>query len=102
LGAKYLLWMIDRIRTADDNLGEFTLYLEEVVVEKSPKSFVAALLLCFFLGSLSGHRFYAGKVGTAILQIVTLGGLGIWLLIDLILIIVGKFTDSEGRLITAS
>lgn len=68
---------------------------------KSSKSFVVALLLCFFLGSLSAHRFYAGKVGTAILQIITLGGLGIWLLIDLIMIIVGKFTDSEGKTISA-
>ncbi|MGG1634297.1 TM2 domain-containing protein [Paenibacillus sp. MCAF9] len=70
-------------------------------MDKSPKSFVAALLFCFFLGGFSIHRFYVGKIGTAILQIITLGGLGIWLLIDLIMIIVGKFTDSEGRRISA-
>lgn len=70
-------------------------------MEKSPKSFVAALLLCLFFGGLSIHRFYVGKIGTGILQIITLGGLGIWLLVDLIMIIVGKFTDSEGKVITA-
>ncbi|WP_138756239.1 TM2 domain-containing protein [Paenibacillus sinopodophylli] len=70
-------------------------------MEKSSKSFIAALLFCLFLGGFSIHRFYVGKVGTAILQIITLGGLGIWLLIDLIMIIVGKFTDSEGKRITA-
>jgi TM2 domain-containing membrane protein YozV len=61
------------------------------------KSFVAALLLCFFLGGLGVHRFYVGKVGTGILQLVTLGGLGIWVLIDLIMIIVGAFKDKQGR-----
>lgn len=70
-------------------------------MEKSSKSFVATLLFCFFLGGLSIHRFYVGKPGTAILQIITLGGAGIWLLIDLIMIIVGKFTDGEGKAITA-
>lgn len=70
-------------------------------MEKSSKSFVAAILLCFFLGSLGIHRFYVGKIGTGILQIITLGGLGIWVLIDFIMIIIGKFSDSEGRRITA-
>ena len=62
----------------------------------SPKSRTVALLLCLFVGSLSVHRFYAGKIGTAILQILTMGGLGIWLTIDLIMIICGAFKDKEG------
>ena len=66
---------------------------------KSEKSFVTALLLCIFLGTLGVHRFYAGKVGTGILMIVTFGGFGIWTLIDLIFIIVGKFTDAKGAII---
>ncbi|WP_068985785.1 MULTISPECIES: TM2 domain-containing protein [Lysinibacillus] len=68
----------------------------------SDKSFVATLLLCFFLGSLGIHRFYAGKIGTGILMVLTLGGLGIWTIIDLIMIIVGKFTDKDGNLIKSS
>ncbi|ANY66245.1 hypothetical protein BBD42_07030 [Paenibacillus sp. BIHB 4019] len=68
---------------------------------KSDKSFVAALLLCFFLGSFGIHRFYAGKVGTGILMLITLGCFGIWTLIDLIMIICGAFKDSEGREIKA-
>ncbi|ALC87791.1 MULTISPECIES: TM2 domain-containing protein [Bacillaceae] len=67
----------------------------------SEKNFVAALLLCFFLGSLGVHRFYAGKVGTGILMLLTLGGLGIWTIIDFIIIAIGKFTDSKGKLIKA-
>jgi len=70
-------------------------------METSEKNFVATLLLCLLLGGIGIHRFYVGKIGTGILQIVTLGGLGIWVLIDLIMIVIGKFTDKEGLLITA-
>jgi TM2 domain-containing membrane protein YozV len=61
------------------------------------KSWLAALLLCLFVGVLGVHRFYVGKIGTGILQLVTFGGLGVWVLIDLIMIIVGKFDDKQGQ-----
>lgn len=64
------------------------------------KRILPAFLLCFFFGLLGIHRFYVGKVGTGILQIVTLGGLGIWTFVDLILIIIGSFTDADGKKIT--
>lgn len=67
--------------------------------ETSPRSRLAAGLLCFFLGWLGVHRFYVGKVGTAILMVLTFGGFGIWATIDLIFIIVGAFRDAEGRLL---
>ncbi len=63
----------------------------------SPHSRLAALLLCLFLGGLGVHRFYVGKVGTGVAMIFTLGGLGIWVLIDFIMIIVGNFTDANGK-----
>ncbi len=63
----------------------------------SQKSRLVALLLCFFIGVFGLHRFYVGKVGTGILMILTLGGLGLWVLIDLILIAIGAFKDKEGR-----
>lgn len=71
-------------------------------MEKSDKGFVPVLLLCLLLGGLGVHRFYVGKVGTGILMLLTLGGLGIWSLIDLIYIAIGQFEDSEGRQIKAS
>ncbi|WP_328339710.1 TM2 domain-containing protein [Micromonospora sp. NBC_00421] len=61
------------------------------------KSWVVALLLCFFVGVLGAHRFYTGKVGTGVLQLITLGGLGIWAFIDLIMILVGAFRDKQGQ-----
>ena len=64
---------------------------------KSEKSWITTLLLCLFLGGLGVHRFYAGKIGTGILQLITVGGCGIWTLIDLIMIITGSFTDKDGN-----
>lgn len=71
-------------------------------MEKSEKGFVPTLLLCLLLGGLGIHRFYVGKIGTGILMILTLGGLGIWVLIDLIMIAVGSFKDKNGLPIKAS
>jgi TM2 domain-containing membrane protein YozV len=66
----------------------------------SGKSRLVALLLCFFLGYLGVHRFYVGKIGTGILMIVTIGGFcGIWVLVDLIMILVGAFKDQQGQLV---
>ncbi|BCE03242.1 NINE protein [Marinicellulosiphila megalodicopiae] len=67
----------------------------------SEKGFVPTLLLCFFLGGFGIHRFYVGKVGTGILMLLTLGGLGIWTLIDFVFIAIQKFTDKNGAVIKA-
>lgn len=70
------------------------------MADASEKKRLVVLLLCLFLGGLGIHRFYVGKVGTGILQIVTIAGFfGIWVLIDFIMIILGKFTDKEGRVL---
>ena len=68
----------------------------QTAVATGTKSWIAALLLCLFVGTLGVHRFYVGKIGTGILMIVTFGGFGIWTLIDLIMIAVGKFSDKQG------
>lgn len=61
------------------------------------KSFLATELFCFFLGALGVHRFYTGYVGLGIAQLLTLGGCGIWTLIDLIAISLGKYRDANGQ-----
>ncbi len=65
----------------------------------SPRSRTVAAVLAFFLGTLGVHRFYVGKVGTGVLMIVTLGALGVWTLIDFIMILVGSFKDKEERVL---
>ena len=69
---------------------------------QSPKSWLATLLLSIFLGELGIDRFYLGKIGTGILKLITLGGFGIWWLIDIILTITGAATDKEGRAVKNS
>ncbi|HEX3926954.1 MAG TPA: TM2 domain-containing protein [Gemmatimonadales bacterium] len=67
----------------------------------SPRSRMVALLLACILGFAGAHRFYAGKVKTGILQLLSLGGFGLWWLYDIILISGGSFRDSEGRVISS-
>ncbi len=67
----------------------------------SPKSRTVALLLAVFLGVFGAHRFYVGKTSSAVLQLITLGGFGIWWLADLIIIVSGSFRDDEGRLLSS-
>lgn len=62
----------------------------------SNKSFLTAWLLSLLLGVFGVDRFYLGKVGTGILKLVTIGGLGIWALVDLILILTNKMRDKQG------
>ncbi len=68
-----------------------------VKIRSSDKDRIVALILCYFLGFLGVHRFYVGKASSGIVQMLTLGGLGIWVMIDLISIFCGAFQDKEGR-----
>lgn len=63
------------------------------------RSFIATWMFAWLLGFLGVDRFYLGKIGTGILKLLTIGGLGVWWLIDLILTLAGVQRDKEGRLL---
>jgi TM2 domain-containing membrane protein YozV len=53
--------------------------------------------LSLFLGCYGVDRFYLGKVGTGLLKLFTLGGCGLWALIDFILIATNQMKDVNGN-----
>jgi TM2 domain-containing membrane protein YozV len=74
-------------------------YIDPASLEPLPRLRGVALALAVVLGFIGAHRFYVGKAVTGILQLCTLGGLGLWWLYDAILIGTGEFTDKQGRLL---
>jgi uncharacterized membrane protein YvbJ len=65
----------------------------------SENQWLVTLLICVFTGMLGIHRFYTGHTAIGVVQLLTLGGCGIWVLIDFILIITGNYKDSNGNYI---
>jgi TM2 domain-containing membrane protein YozV len=66
-------------------------------VSKSSRSYIVALVLSIFLGSLGIDRFYLGYIGLGVVKLITCGGFLVWWLIDLILIATRKLNDAEGK-----
>jgi len=64
--------------------------------KSSGKKWVVAVLLSFFLGGLGVDRFYLGYTVAGIIKLITLGGLGLWALIDFILILIRALKPKNG------
>jgi TM2 domain-containing membrane protein YozV/ribosomal protein L40E len=65
--------------------------------KEQQNKWLVTLLLCWFLGIFGVHRFYTGHTTIGIIQLLTLGGCGIWVLVDFIIIIMGNFKDAQGN-----
>ncbi len=97
----------DEIKKLNDLLKDRVITQEEFDLQKekllnsstttSTTDWLTLFLLTFFVGVLGVHRFYVGKIGTGFLMLLTLGGLGVWFLVDLILVVTGQFTNKEGQ-----
>lgn len=64
--------------------------------QTSDKDWTTLLILSILLGWLGVDRFYAGHIGLGVLKLLTLGGCGIWSLIDIIMVAIGNFKDADG------
>jgi TM2 domain-containing membrane protein YozV len=62
-------------------------------------NFYPTFFLALFLGPFGAHRFYTGKIISGILQLVTFGGCGVWWLVDLLIVLLGKFKDKNNTAI---
>jgi TM2 domain-containing membrane protein YozV len=61
------------------------------------RHFLAVFFLSFMWGTFGVDRFYLGKIGTGILKLLSFGGFGIWVIVDLALIMSGSMRDKAGR-----
>lgn len=64
--------------------------------KEQERRWIVSLVLCWFLGVFGAHRFYTGHTAIGVVQLLTLGGCGIWVLIDFIILLTGSFRDADG------
>jgi TM2 domain len=84
IGLKLMQWKMKKAMKKQHRNGD------------EPKSQTIALILVLLVGYLGIHRFYLGYTGVGVIQLLTLGGCGIWALIDLIRIATGDLKPADG------
>lgn len=81
----------------DANVMSSTSKVEVALVAKKKKTHLILLFLCTAFGLLGAHRFYKRKYVTGTFMLLTLGGVGIWYLIDLYMILMGKSPEKKKK-----
>lgn len=76
---------------------QLTLVDVEPHAPNTERHFLAAFFLSFMWGAFGADRFYLGKIGTGILKLLTFGGFGVWVVVDLLLIMTGGMRDKQGQ-----
>ena len=67
------------------------------IAEGSPHPRAKVLAMGLILGVFGGHRFSVGRRASGILQALTVGGVGLWWLFDMVELVSGDFVDNQGR-----
>jgi class 3 adenylate cyclase len=99
LTQKLKKWTTEHIKiskTPEEVKTELSKSTKETSAVSDKKRLLTAIL-CLCFGIFGAHRFYAGKIKSAKVMLYTIGGLGIWYVIDTVIVLFGEFTDDEGR-----
>ena len=70
--------------------------MQQMQQMNSEKDWTVTLILAILLGSIGVDRFYSGSILLGVLKLFTFGGLGLWWLIDLIMLATGSYKDGNG------
>ena len=94
---KYLISIIQNNENYNPVTGGLIMQAQEMQQMNSEKDWIVTLVLSILVGGLGIDRFYSGSILLGVLKLFTLGGLGLWWLIDLIMLVTGNYKDGDGN-----